>query len=900
MPPPQLSTDLEKLLVSTKFAPPRIGSRYVLREPLLEALTRDRQCRLVLVTGSAGFGKTTLLAQWRQKLMAAGAQVAWLSLHGDERLFASFRTHLLAALGRLGMAVQDDLLLAEDGRDQIDETVAAIVNNVASMDGELHLMLDDYHHVEDPRAHQLVQKLLDHCPSNLHIAIASRALPPLSVGRLRVMGQVAEIECNDLPFSRAETRAFLDQNAQGLKLDTEEVGIIHDQTNGWPASIQLVAIMLKNRPESRTTLRSMAWHSSDLQNYLWEDVVGHLPADMAAFMESLAICRRFNVALAEAVTGEAQAGAFIERIEEENLLIMRADAGSRTPWYRFHPLFNEFLATRLSRQGPDKTAELHRRASGWFAKRRLVIEAARHATLAGDIDEAVAIIERAVPGSWKLSYLGPLLHLVDNVSLDAIGAHPRILYLGSLTLAMTGATTRAISWLRHLDNCPVTDARTRAFQKALVEATIAFQRDDLPECLALLDPFEAVDAESAFERYVYLMVCVTALAVVGRSREARQLIDSNIVPAEDINDDMAMRFWGCRIVTLLVEGRIIEAEAISTPHYERCATLHGRSSTSANLAAASLATLSYELNRIDDARELLASRQTHRQTSSPQMMIWATLCRARLDALQNSADVALDFLDRQGAYFRSLGLIRAAAYTDAEQVRILLAAGRKDDAAKTGERLCSEAVTAASATSAGDIPILQQIAQARLALADGQIEAAIAHADDAGKSADALGRTQLGITAALLEIVGTERRDGADVALPRLAPLVRKGAELGLVRTFADEGKPLQRLLEAFRTTPACDEASRTFLSEMLGNLPGHDAQGAVRPSGSGAETPLTAREIEIVGLVAAGMSNKRIALTLQISVETVKWNLKNIFAKLGVSSRYDAMIWARRQGLID
>ncbi|HZG32975.1 MAG TPA: AAA family ATPase, partial [Sphingopyxis sp.] len=221
------STDLEKLLVSTKFAPPRIGSRYVMREPLLEALARDRHCRLLLVTGSAGFGKTTLLAQWRQKLMAAGSQVAWLSLHPDEKGFANFRTHMLVALGRMGMPLEDDLLLAEEGPSQVDETVAAVINNVAAMGDELHLMLDDYHHVEDPRAHQLLQKLLDHCPSNLHIVIASRAQPPLSVARLRVMGQVAEVECDDLPFSLAETRAFLEQNAAGLKLAADEVGVIH-------------------------------------------------------------------------------------------------------------------------------------------------------------------------------------------------------------------------------------------------------------------------------------------------------------------------------------------------------------------------------------------------------------------------------------------------------------------------------------------------------------------------------------------------------------------------------------------------------------------------------------------------------------------------------------------------
>ncbi len=900
MPTAQLATDLERLLVSTKFAPPRIGSRYVVREPLLETLARERQCRLLLVTGSAGFGKTTLLAQWRQKLMAAGSQVAWLSLHSDEKGFANFRTHMLVALGRLGMPLEDDLLLAEEGPNQIDETVAAIINNVAAMDDELHLMLDDYHHVEDPRAHQLLQKLLDHCPRNLHIVIASRALPSLSVARLRVMGQVAEVECGDLPFSLSETRTFLDQNAQGLKLDPEEIGIIHDQTNGWPASLQLVAIMLKNRPESRASLRSMAWHSSDLQNYLWEDVVGHLPDDMAAFMEALSICRRFNAPLAEAITERGEAARLIERIEEENLLIMRADVDGRSPWYRFHPLFNEFLAARLDRHGPDHVAALHRRASQWFDKRRLVIEAVRHATLAGDISEAVAIIERAVPGSWKLSDLGPLLHLTDNVSLDAIAARPHILYLGSLTLAMTGATARAGAWLARLRDCTLVDARVLAFQTALVEATIAFQRDEVDICLAQLDPFRADDAPTSFERYVFLMVRLTALAIAGGAAEAIELHAGTVIPAEDLNDDMAMRASGCRVVALLLAGRVRDAETISAQHHARCVTLHGRSSTSASLAAASLSTICYELNRIDDARELLGSRQTHRQTSSPQMMIWATLCRARLDWLQESADAALAFLDRQSSYFRSLGLDRGVAHADAERVRILVATGKLDAAAKLVDRLAALVDAAAEPPHSPEIRVILDIARARLELASGRPGDALAHARAAATAATDLDRMQMAVVADLLAALAHDRLGEHEAAGTLLLRAIEQGAEAGLARTFLDEGETLTGLLRQLQQRDDIGETARSFLAETLGTPVSAQGSGIAGAAEPGVETPLTGREIEIVGLVAAGMSNKRIALTLQISVETVKWNLKNIFAKLGVPSRYDAMIWARRHGLID
>lgn len=895
------STDLERLLVATKFAPPRIGSRYIVRTQLLSTLARDRQRRLTLVTGSAGFGKTILLAQWRQELMAAGCHVAWLSLSADEKSLSGFRTHLLAALGRLGIPLTDELLLADEDRGNADEASIAIVNTLADMAGEFYLILDDYHHVEDARAHQLVQKLLDRAPANLHLAIASRALPPISIAPLRDIGQVGEIECGELPFDLAETREFMEQNAKGVKLDPEELGIIHDHTNGWPASLQLVSIMLKNRPEGRSALSDLAWQSSDLQTYLWEDVVGHLPADVTAFMESLSVCRRFNASLAEAITGRTDAAALIHRIEEENLLIMRADSNARSAWFRFHPLFNEFLASRLSKRGAEEIAECHRKASRWFAKRRLVIEAVRHATRAGDIGQAVSVIEQAVPGTWKLSYLGPLLHLVDNLSLDAISANPRILYLGSLTLAMTGATARANSWLARLIDCPAQDDSTRDFRVALIKATIALHRDDSLQCMEQLEPFAVTDASTAFELHVYIMARVASLAGAGRLDEAVGLLDLNPMPAEDVDDDLAMRAAACRTYALLIAGRIAEADVTSSLEYARAVAVHGRSSTCANLSAANRAIICYERNRIDEARELLAKPQSNRQTSSPQTMIWTTICRARLTALQDSAGAALAILERQNSYFRSLGLDRGMAYLAAEQIRILLADDDIQSAEKILEQLDGLTVSDPGGPSfAAEIPIVAGLARARLALANGDGAAALASADAMRDAAAGLDRKQLEMVAELIAVQALEATGRHDDALSRLATAIGTATQFGFARTLIDEGESLLALLRELSSARRLDATASAGLASLIGQFAAGDDATATAESLTAVDTPLTGREVEIVTLVAAGMSNKRIALTLNISIETVKWNLKNIFVKLGVSSRYDAMIWARRQGLID
>src|SRR5262245_1339497 len=378
-PAPLVAMNYDKLLVSTKFAPPRIGSRFILRKDLLNQLRDGQRCSVVLVTGGAGFGKTILLAQWRRELMKAGDEVSWLSLSHDDKQLANFSTYLLAALRRLGLPVEDDMLLDRDLVKSMDSMVAVVVNAAATIPNELYLIIDDYHHVDDQRAHKMVQKLIDLCPANLHIAIASRAAPPLAISRLRVLGRVTEIGFGELPFDLEETRNFLEQNLGTVKLNEDEVRLIHDKTSGWPASLELMAIMLRSRPETRSTLRELGWSSSELQAYLAEDVVAHLPPELNEFMEQVSVCRRFNAELAAFVTRVADAAELLKRAEDQNLLLYRVELDDSSPWYRFHPLFGEFLATRLARRGPQAMHDLHRRASQWFADHRFLLEAVRRA-----------------------------------------------------------------------------------------------------------------------------------------------------------------------------------------------------------------------------------------------------------------------------------------------------------------------------------------------------------------------------------------------------------------------------------------------------------------------------------------------------------------------------------------
>ncbi|QGZ58567.1 LuxR C-terminal-related transcriptional regulator [Paraburkholderia acidiphila] len=894
-----------KHLVSTKFSPPRIGAKYVTRTELLAQLQRKRHCRMALVTGSAGYGKTTLLAQWRKVCLKASAEVAWLSLTADDKGYVDFCTAVFAAMQRAGIAVEMDLPLEGASAAAIDAAIAAIVEAAVELPKELYLMIDDYHYVEAPLAHKFMQKLVDQAPGNLHFVIGSRLTPPLSLSRLRMMDQIVELDSAGLPFDLAETRTFVDENLGPGKINADELTLIHELTSGWPSCIQLIVIMLKNRPDTRAKLGDLIWRSSDLQAYLSEEVMAYLPAELSEFAVALSIFRRFNVSLAREVTGNEHAADLLQRMEDENLLITRVDSEDRTAWYRLHPLFGEFLATRLAQRDVGAVRELHRRASQWFAAHGFLAEAVRHASAGGDIEFAALVIERAAPATWSLEYLSPTLHLLERLPEETLFRHQRLLFIACLTVALTTRPAKAKAWLAHLQEDALSAHPELGSSLPLVHAAIAFQHDDTQRMIDLLEPHRDDVIDNAFLQYLLVAELCAAYGAAGRFTEARRLFNLHPVPPAERNNDMALVAQATRAAAMLLEGNARDAERESTGLLTRSVQAVGRHSISANICASVLADAYYELDRIDDARETIANRHGLIQSSGPDVMIRTSLSRARLDLLQVSPDAALAFVQQQTAHLRSMRQVRAVAHMLGEEVKIRLL---KHDHAGALETLAllDEIAQAhpAEQGSRAEIPALAALARARVQRHD-QPEEALRALQVTRSHAEAFGRGRLAALADLLSaIIFAERRsdDDAHVCLARAAEAAQR---LGLVRTFVDEGMAAGKLLAKMVRERRLEGPALQYATDLLEKFPesallSEGVAGAARRTGASKLQPvLTQRELEILSLVGQAMSNKRIAIALDITIETVKWNLRNIFTKLGVSSRYDAMVWARKQDLI-
>lgn len=889
-------------LFATKLAPPRIGARIVLRRQLLDRLRLLRQRRLVLVTGSAGFGKTILLAQWRQQLLKDGYDVAWLSLSPDERLLPAFRAYLLVAAQELGLAPHGVEAMLDESEAANDAVIRALINEARNASRELYLIIDDFHHVEDPRAHQLIQRLLDVGADNVHWIIAARATPALRLSRMRVMEQLGEIECTELPFDFYESVSFLERNL-ARKLSTDEARLIHDVTEGWPATLQLVTIALNGRSPHAVDLRKLVLQARDLRNYLAEDVLTQLPPELVAFMEPLSVFRRFCAPLARHVTGRVDAAEAIEEIERANLFVFPVDQDDSEPWFRFHPLFADVLGERLARRGAEAVARIHERACRWFAEKDLLPEVLRHASLSGRPYSVIALVERLALEQTRLSHLGPLARWLEQIPARLQAPHPLLPVLGALAHALTGGTEKACDILARLPHDTISVTPALAARVDLVRAIVKTQRDetaDLVECVARIP--ETLLTER-MTRQTRLTAMLLGLVARGRFEQARQMFATHPVAQHERSDEMMLIAETVLLMAHWYSGDCAATIRCGDELLARAEAAHGRRSISASICAALLSAAHYETNRIDEARELLANRMDMLRRSTPETAIQATLCEARLDALQGERGHAMEFLKSQHAHFADAGFSRATAAVLALRVELELQIRNVAGAIAARDALATH-VRRQVPTSSSECETLAIEARARasVSLAERRYDEALASLAAAREWYERFRREGRLVDCDLLAARIHDARGDTDAARSSLRRALIAGARLSMLRTFIDHGPALLRQIDDPSLTRDLPEAVAALTKRIIAVARSGvgSSAGPHNETNSPDDVRLTPRELQVLSMLDQSMSTKRIALTLNLSPNTVKWNVKNIFGKLGVNSRYAALALARQRKLLE
>lgn len=907
-------------LIRTKLAPPRSPRQIVRRAGVLQTLALGSERRLTVVRAPAGFGKTTLLTDWRATLLDAGRRVAWLSLDAEDddpsRLLAYLKAAFIAALGARADEIPE--LLIDDTVASPKVLLTSMVNALIRIPDELTLILDDADRVHHGPLLDLLVFLIMRAPPKLHFIVATRTELSLPLAHLRARDELVEVDAAGMRFDVRDTRRFLVEHC-GLQLNAGQTRALHEATEGWAAGLQMAAIALRGRADATRVIQSFSGTHRAVNDYLAAAVLPSLAAQDTEFLLRTSILERLNGPLCSALTGVAHGQQTLERLSEQNLFIQILDDEGR--WFRYHALFADFLRDQLAHRHPEEIAGLHARAAQWFSAHELWSEAVRHALAADRVDLASLWVERCAMREVEDSRVHDLLAWVHRLPAAAVGPRLRIAMAWALLLTIqldeAAAIVEELARARAEGALSPDDAAGIDAELLSLRFCITALRDDTAEALAIAERCQpslagnaATDEHAVWVHQALLNGMTHCYMLGGDLERARAALQPEHYPVLDdprrnlfTASYRACVLAGCDIQ----EGRLREGAAHLRLALELAEAHAGRCSAAATLVACSLATLHYEWDELDELDQLLADRlELIDDACFLDSVRSAYVALARLSAVRGDFAAAHAFLDRAEVVARRRCWQRLAASALSEHVRLWLVEGRPVDAERALKRL--EAMTdsrpPAVPCAASETWRLRCVARARLHLQRQESAAAIALLRGVMDDENPASRPYPAVRTRMLLAIALQQSRQDEAALEQAALAVAHAQAAAMIHSISDEGPIAGELLDKLALTrriPASIFRSAWFgrLQKASGPDRALRAAAPLAAAASHRSDALSEREREVLTLVAQGLSNEETATSLELATETVKWHLKNIYGKLGVSSRTSAVHRARQLDLL-
>lgn len=896
-------------LLSTKIHIPPLRLNGISRPRLTERLLAGpkRPGSFVLLSAPAGFGKTTLLSEF---VVEYQRPVAWVSLDEADNDPIRFWTYLIAAC----RSIQDDIgesavALFQTPQQLPDETMPTIlINDIHRSETDLVLVLDDFHTIQNHSIHKALSFLLDHIPDNLHLVLSTRVDPPWQLARFRACDQLIEIRAADLRFTSEETAAFLNQ-VMGLNLSMEEMVALEVRTEGWIASLQLAAISMRERRDVADFIKAFTGSHIYVAEYLIEEVLGHQLEEVKTFLLQTSILERLNASLCEAVSGRPESQAMLKNLYQANLFLLPLDDEGQ--WFRYHHLFADLLRARLQQStSSDEIVALHQRAAAWYEQHEFVAEAVNHRLAAKDFDEAARLIGQNANPMVTRGELVTLMEWIKALPADVIPLHPQIIIAKVWALTLVGAI-REVEPLLQLAEAQIelrgetSTARELAGFAAAIRAFFAMMAGDYPRALELAERAESLLPErSVHARWLLPYTLGAAYRGQGQYEKAVEAFARQVQMGEKYDN---LIVWGTGITGISIvrrlQGRLHETA-------ETCLQALGRLAERGAIEFGSLAKLEVPLvevlcekNELEEAQQRLTGVIARMQSwAMPTDRLHAFLALMQLQHTQGDLRGAFETLHTAKDLKTTHPVIRNLARSvDLYEIRLFLATGdiaeanRLMDELKPGTSLSVE-------SREEELTMLARLhlAQGRPGEAESILSSLICSAE-AGEGKYAL-IEMLALQACVLYAQGDKA-----AALEVLAKALTLAAPEGFVRIFVDEGEVMRQLLTVLpsKLSAAIAESSnrlKDYVAKLLDAFPegktSVETQRVVDHE-SGLIEPLTPRELEVMHLIATGDSNQAIAEKLFITVSAVKKHTGNIFGKLNVNSRTQAIARARQLGLL-
>ena len=902
VPPARASVHRDPLL-STKLHVPRPRAQLVQRSSLVQRLQQGTAGVLTLVSAPAGFGKTTLLTQWRA---STRRPVAWLSLEAEDNDPTRFLSYLIAALQMLDAQIGTTaLVMLHTPQPAPPEVVLAMVaNDLMSRDAQdFTLVLDDYHFVTADPIHRGMVYLVEHLPPQMHLLLATRADPPLPLARLRARGQLCEIRAGDLRFGAAEASAFL-QDVMGLDLPSEAIATLERRTEGWITGLQLAALSLQGRADVSTFLAAFSGSHRFVLDYLSDEVLARQDASVQQFLLHTCILERLSGPLCDALTAQEGSQAMLEALERANLFVVALD--DERGWYRYHHLFADMLRSHLQQAEPTLIPKLHRRASAWYEQHALSIEAVQHALAIPDVELAARLIEPiALPVAFK-GHIYTVLGWLNTLPEALVCTRPRLCVYHAVLLMFTNQIEAAKARVQEAERSlqeemEASHAKTIMGWVLNIRGDIVLNHGDIPQAVSLaqqalvfLPEAEVILRAGALATTIraYLMSGDVTLATERKVEAAVAFIRPSGNPFSIVSST-------CLLARLYVlQGRLRQAGAT----YEQVAQLVPRPEVLQTLFTSifyyfGLGDLLREWNELDAAeRHLLQGMALVKEslTIEPFVVVLGYTAMARLEQARGNTREAFTTLDAlarlaeqrhfpprvlpQGGAVRAQlelaqgNVVAAIHWADGSDLSV-----DDDDLSypREGEYLALARVRIAQGREDPAAPLLQDVLRLLERLQ---------------RSAEAKARQGSVLEILVLRALALATQGDRTSALSTLQQALVLAEPEGYIRLFVDEGVPMLVLLRQAQARGVAPE----YVAALLAAFGALHLPDAALPTSSALLEPLTEREREVLQLLAAGASNGEIARRLVLSVGTVKKHVSNICGKLDVHSRTQAIARAR------
>jgi LuxR family maltose regulon positive regulatory protein len=872
---------------ATKFLAPASQPGQLERSALLSQLDQREGVRLVLISASPGYGKTTLLQQHRERCLGQDRRVLWCNLDALDNDPQRLCQVLISGLRDIGLINAGDSPPVEPAHLE-----HWLLEHIAASHEAFTLLVDEFEVIDQPAALEFFQRLLKALPPEATLVIASRTTPQINLGRLRVRGELQEIDTEALRLSLEETTSYILQKRQ-LPLDSTEINSLHERTEGWISGIYLATLSLQRHGDPAAFIGSFNGASPALAEYFAEDVLARQTPQCQQFLLQTSVLSRFCPALCDAVCERDDSQAMIELLERNNLFVIATD--DQRQWFRYHPLFADFLLYTL-RQHPDKFEQQHQKASAWYFANERPVEALEHLFTAHAVDDAATQLVLHIDELVENGHASLLMRWLSRIPIEIRDLHPR------LGIAYAWALLHA---RRHKDALQVLESPALAGEHHYVLPLLLLIGDRVGEALAAAtEMLLQLGPQDRLQYRITAFVEVCSLFYTGRYDEARRKLNSaGMREAQQESTYLRDVTDALEAMLDLTQGQLDSAlTRADTAMRRNRESLAGTPPVGFPVLQTIHCVLLYETDAVDEAQrrlqELLPYAREHAAADS---LISTFVLQARIAYLQGDRPAWMRYLADLDQLGRITGSNRILCSSWLERARIATLENRLDNAdhaMRAAEQL-NDWDQPGVVLSANDVDT-PFIGRERLRIAEGEdrvepLRQALKVALDRNQYRRAL-KLRLLLTLAL---------DGMKLhreALEQLTQALRFASHVGFIRTFLDEGAPLAAVLERWSVTFHGQEESlgirEGFVAQLL------PANRGVKRAEPGSEEPaassLSTRELQVVRMLALGYRNREIAEKMFLSELTVKSHLRKINSKLGAGGRTEAVSIARNQGLLD